>query len=148
MLSSPHLGKITLDEQTGGISLLHVHYAPGVRLAAHAHERACFVWIQSGAYAEAFGSRIFQLRARQVLFRPAGETHTDQFSSNETSCLIVEVSEQWLNLVRDCGRIRSDPFLSTSPQMGRLAADIYFQAQKKDTATPPRDRRLVLRARG
>jgi len=77
--NSPHRGKITLREQTGGISLLHVRYAPSVRLATHAHEKACFVWIQSGAYAENFGARVFQLRARQVLFRPAGEKHGDQF---------------------------------------------------------------------
>ena len=121
--NSPHLGKITLQERAGGISLVHLRYAPGVRLAAHTHEKACFVWIQNGGYAETFGTRVFQLRARQVLFRPAGEKHSDQFSSVETSCVIIEVSETWLDLVRDCGRLRSDPFVSISPQMCRLAAD-------------------------
>ena len=134
--NSPHLGKITLQERAGGISLVHLRYAPGVRLAAHTHEKACFVWIQNGGYAETFGTRVFQLRARQVLFRPAGEKHSDQFSSVETSCVIVEVSETWLDLVRECGRLRSDPFVSISPQMCRLAADLYVQAQQKDTAAP------------
>jgi AraC family transcriptional regulator len=134
--NSPHLGKITLQERAGGISLMHLRYAPGVRLAAHTHEKACFVWIQNGGYAETFGTRAFQLRARQVLFRPAGEKHSDQFSSVETSCVIIEVSEIWLGLVRECGRLRSDPFVSISPQMCRLAADLYVQAQQKDTAAP------------
>ena len=103
--NSPHLGKITLQERAGGISLAHSRYAPGVRLAAHTHEKACFVWIQNGGYAETFDTRVFQLRARQVLFRPAGEKHSDQFSSVETSCVIIEVSETWLDLVRECGRL-------------------------------------------
>ena len=134
--NSPHLGKITLQEHADGISLVHLRYAPGVRLAPHAHEKACFVWVQSGAYAEAFGARVFQLRARQVLFRPAGEKHSDQFSSIETSCVIIEVSETWLNIVRACGRLRTDPFVSVSPQMSRLAADLYVQAQQDDAAAP------------
>jgi AraC family transcriptional regulator len=134
--NSPHLGQITLQEHASGISLVHLRYAPGVRLAAHAHEKACLVWIQSGGYAEAFGPRVFQLRARQVLFRPPGEKHSDQFLSVETSCVIIEMSEPWLNLVRECGRLRSDPFVSINPQMGRLAADLYVQAQQRDTAAP------------
>lgn len=116
--------------------MVHLRYTPGVRLAAHTHEKACFVWIQNGGYAETFGTRVFQLRARQVLFRPAGEKHSDQFSSVETSCVIIEVSERWLGLVRECGRLRSDPFVSISPQICRLAADLYVQAQQKDTAAP------------
>ena len=32
--NSPHLGKITLQERAGGISLVHLRYAPGMRLAA------------------------------------------------------------------------------------------------------------------
>ena len=134
--NSPHLGRITLQEHAGAISLVHLRYAPDVRLATHAHEKACFVWIQTGAYAEAFGTRVFQLGARQVLFRPAGEKHSDRFSSIETSCVIIEVSKTWLNLVHECGQLRTDPFVSISPQMGRLAADLYVQAQQKDTAAP------------
>jgi AraC family transcriptional regulator len=134
--NSPHLGRITLQEHAGAISLVHLRYAPDVRLATHAHEKACFVWIQTGAYAEAFGTRVFQLGARQVLFRPAGEKHSDRFSSIETSCVIIEVSKTWLNLVHECGQLRTDPFVSISPQMGRLAADLYVQAQRKDTAAP------------
>jgi len=134
--NSSHLGKITLQQHVRGISLMHLRYAPGVRLARHAHEKACFVWIQSGAYEEAFGPRVFRLRARQVLFRPAGEEHCDLFFEGETACVIIEVSESWLNLVGDCGRVRSDPFVSTGRQMSRLAADLYVQAQQKDTAAP------------
>jgi AraC family transcriptional regulator len=132
--NSPHLGKITLQERAGEVSLMQVRYAPGVRLAAHSHEKVYFVWIQNGAYAEAFGTQVYQLRARQVLFRPAGEKHSDEFSSVETSCFIIEVSETWLDLVRECGRLRSDPFVSLSPQMCRLASDLYFQAQHADSA--------------
>jgi AraC family transcriptional regulator len=134
--NSPHLGKVTLQERAGGISLVHLRYAPGVTLSAHTHEKACFVWIQNGAYVEGFGTRVFQLTARQVLFRPAGEEHSDRFSSVETSCVIIEVSEKWLDLVRECGRLPSDPFVSINPQMCRLAADLYVQAQQKDTAAP------------
>jgi AraC family transcriptional regulator len=134
--NSPHLGKITLQERAGEISLVHLRYAPGVRLSAHTHEKASFVWIQNGGYAETFGARSFQLRARQVLFRPAGEKHSDQFSSVETSCVIIEVSEPWMDLVRECGRLRSDPFVSIRPQMCRLVADLYVQAQQKDAAAP------------
>src|SRR6266853_4329358 len=86
--------------------------------------------------AEAFGTRVFQLGARQVLFRPAEEKHSDRFSSIETSCVIIEVSETWLNLVRECGQLRTDPFVSINPQMSRLAADLYVQAQQKDAAAP------------
>ena len=46
------------------------------------------------------------------------------------------MSETWLNLVRQCGRLRGDPFVSISPQMGRIAAALYVQAQQKDTAAP------------
>lgn len=123
-----------MQERAGEISLVRLRYAPGVSLPAHAHEKACFVWIQSGGYTETFGPRVFQLRA--VLFRPAGEKHSDQFSLVETACIIIEMSETWLNFVSERGRLRSDPFASISPQMSRLAANLYVQAQQKDTAAP------------
>src|SRR5215510_7718070 len=82
--NSPHLGEITLQQDTGDISVMHLRYAPELRLPTHAHERASFVWIQSGGQAEAFGRRVLQLRQRQVLFRPAGEEHSDHFLPVET----------------------------------------------------------------
>ena len=56
--------------------------------------------------------------------------------ATDASGVIIEVSETWLNLVRECGQLRTDPFVSINPQMGRLAADLYVQAQQKDAAAP------------
>lgn len=134
MLNSPHVGEVTLQQHALGISVVHMRYPPGLRLADHAHDSACFAWVQSGAQVETFGNRPFQLHARQVLFRPAGESHRDHFLSVETSCVIIEVSDNWLKLVDNFGRIPSEPFISTSPQTSRLAADLYVQAQQKDAA--------------
>lgn len=132
MPNSPHLGEIVLQQEAREISVVHMRYAPGLRLANHAHDRTCFAWVQSGGQVESFGLRAFQLGARHVLFRPAGEAHRDRFLSVETSCVIIEVSANWLRLIDGFGRVPSEPLISTSPQTSRLAANLYIQAQQKD----------------
>jgi AraC family transcriptional regulator len=123
-----------LKEQAGAITLTSVRYAANVRLPRHAHEKACFALIQCGGYTETFGSRRFLLQAGKVLFRPAGEEHVDEFAAAETSCLLVEVTNEWLNRIREYGPIEDAPLLSRGPQMAQLAAGLHVQAQQKDTA--------------
>jgi AraC family transcriptional regulator len=69
-----------------------------------------------------------------VLFRPAGEKHSDRFLSVETSCVIIEVSDVWLKRIDSFGRMKTEPCLSSSPQTSRLAADLYIQSLYDDAA--------------
>lgn len=132
--STPHSGEVTSREQSGPITLTRVQYSPGTRLRNHAHDKACFALIQCGGYVEAFGSRRFSLLAGNVLFRPAGEEHVDEFCTAYTRCLLVEVTSEWLDRIREFGPFQNGPALSRGPQMAQIATALHIQAEQKDAA--------------
>lgn len=132
--TTPHSGEVTYREHSGPLTLTRVHYSPGTRLRNHAHEKACFALIQCGGYVEAFGTRRFSLLAGNVLFRPAGEEHMDEFGSASTHCLLVEVTFEWLDRIREFGPLQNEPFLNRGPLMAQLATALHIQGERKDTA--------------
>lgn len=132
--TTTHSGEVTFREQSGFITLTRVHYSPSTRLRNHAHEKACFALIQCGGYVEAFGSRRFSLLAGNVLFRPAGEEHVDEFCTANTRCLLVEVTNEWLDRIREFGPLQNVPALSRGPRMAQLTTALHMQVEQNDAA--------------
>jgi AraC family transcriptional regulator len=91
-----------------GLRLTETTYAPELELPRHAHELACFVVVLDGVFDEAFGRRARDCGPLSLIFRPAGEVHSDRFRRAGARCLNVEVEPAWLERVRRCSAVLDD----------------------------------------
>jgi AraC family transcriptional regulator len=85
-----------------GLRLTETTYAPGLELPRHAHELACFVFVLDGDFDETFGRRSRDCGPLSLIYRPAGEVHSDRFRRSGARCLNVEIEPAWLERVRRC----------------------------------------------
>ena len=85
--------------QVPGFRLIENHYAAGVELPRHFHEKACLSYVLEGSYTESFGAGSSVLRQPGGLhFLPPGQKHANVFKEN-TRCLIVEIEHDALQRV-------------------------------------------------
>jgi AraC family transcriptional regulator len=75
----------------GPFRVSRVVFAPG-RLSRHYHERACLTAVLRGSFAEKFAARTIECRAGEMLFKPAGEAHSDEFAGSAQ--IIIEPDER------------------------------------------------------
>src|SRR5262245_38236401 len=76
--------------------LTEVAHPPGHRLPKHSHERAHFLTILDGSYAEDFGAETLEYEPLSTVFLPADETHSDQVHGGGARSFVIEFEPQWL----------------------------------------------------
>src|SRR5436189_6402678 len=74
----------------GELRLVETAFGPGATIARHRHERAYFCLITHGAFRESRGREVSDYRAGTLVFRPAGEEHSERFGARGGRCLNVE----------------------------------------------------------
>jgi AraC family transcriptional regulator len=84
----------------GGMVFTESVYEPGLKLARHSHERACFVLVLQGSFSESYEQRARTGKPSMLIFRPQGERHADSFDRGAARCLNVELPEEWLERAR------------------------------------------------
>ena len=84
----------------GGMVFTESSYEPGLKLARHSHERACFVLVLQGCFSESYEQRTRKGEPSMLIFRPQGERHADSFDRGGARCLNVEITEEWLERAR------------------------------------------------
>src|SRR6185295_4325147 len=89
-------GAITNRCQINSFVFTETVYAPGYKIANHFHTDACFYIVLEGMCTEAFGTTSIESQPHSLLFRPAGETHSNQIGHTTTRCFLIEVDNSWL----------------------------------------------------
>src|SRR2546425_347308 len=102
-LPSNHYGKIIASREVGGLTVTENTYVPRLRLPKHTHEQACFCLVLQGRYTETYQQTTLTCEPRSLIFRPAGEAHSDRFSDEAVRCFIIEFETGWLDRVRKHG---------------------------------------------
>jgi AraC family transcriptional regulator len=70
------------------------HYDPLVRIQRHYHENAYLSLLISGKYSEKNSAQQMQLQAGEVIFRPAGYEHANDFPVEGGNCLNIEIKKE------------------------------------------------------
>jgi hypothetical protein len=78
-----------------GLTFTESSYAPGLKLAAHAHEHAYFCLILDGSYTEMVNGRARTCAPCSLLYHPPHEMHSDTFHGKGGRCLSVELDQHW-----------------------------------------------------
>jgi AraC family transcriptional regulator len=74
--------RLTTNRQFPQLALGDVCYAPGLRLANHAHERGKICLVVEGKYHERIGSQTIHYRPFHCVYHPPGFDHTDGVGDN------------------------------------------------------------------
>jgi AraC family transcriptional regulator len=69
--------RLASDLQLGRLSLSDVHYAPGLNLASHAHERGKICLVIRGDYRERIGRQTIHYRPFHCVYHPPRFDHSD-----------------------------------------------------------------------
>ena len=96
---SRHSGAILNTQKVAELIVTENAYAPQARLPKHSHQQACFCLVLQGAYTEVYSRKTLNCEPFSLVFRPAGEMHSDHFSSVRVRCFIIEFDNSWLERV-------------------------------------------------
>jgi AraC family transcriptional regulator len=130
--TNPRPGLPTKTRRMGDLTVAEFSYPKDAFLANHAHDRGAFCCALAGAYEERYGGRAFLCAAEGVVFRPAGEVHSDHFGGVPTHCFVVELPVEWLRRSRLFAGGISEPKSWKSPRFRSLLKQVYREYCDED----------------
>ena len=83
-----------------GFALTETYRPPGLILPPHCHEHANIALAVDGSFIETVGPKPYEVYPYSVIFRPAGEKHSNRYGKTAAHCLIIEVRPQRLAELR------------------------------------------------
>jgi AraC family transcriptional regulator len=132
----PYYGKITSGRSYSGLNLMEATYAPNVKLPAHSHARASFCLILKGGYTETYGNLRLECGPYQLKFQPAGESHTDNYGTEEGRSFIIEIDTGWLERMKGCSIPINFPALHPELSSVSLVTKMRRELHLADDITP------------
>jgi hypothetical protein len=91
--------------EVSGLVLTETFRPPGLVLPAHSHEHANIALTLEGSFVETVATHPYEVNPSSVIFRPAGEKHSNRYGKTAARCLIIEVQPERLAAIRDFTRI-------------------------------------------
>ena len=88
-----------------GFVLTQTYRPAGLVLPPHFHEYANIAFALKGSFVETVGSKPYEVNPYSVIFRPAGEKHSNQYGKTAAHNLIIEVRPQRLAEIRQVSAI-------------------------------------------
>ena len=131
-----HYGAILNTQTVAELTFTETTYAPNVRLPKHAHQQACFCLILQGVYTETYWRNTIACEPFSLVFRPAGEVHSDHFSDVRVRCFIVEFGNGWLNRVQKYAAGLDGPNTFRQTSLVWLALKLRKEIKRADVVTP------------
>jgi AraC family transcriptional regulator len=116
--------------------LTETYRPPGLVLAPHFHEHANIALTVEGAFIETVGTKPYDVNPGSVIFRPAGEKHSNRYGKTAARCLIVEVRPHLLESIRQAtGILDHASYVDTGP-IPHIALRIFGEFRMLDAVTP------------
>lgn len=120
-------GDVQRKAEAADVVMTETRYRPNTRLSPHTHEQGCFGFILQGEYSEAFRPLEFVCGPRMIVFRPPLIEHQNSIGEHGARALFLEVSNRWLNHVREYSPILVQPTLLQSSRISGLAKALCRQ---------------------
>lgn len=133
---SRHYGAILNTQKVADLTVTENAYAPQVRLPKHSHSQACFCLVLQGAYSEIYQQKTLSCEPFSLVFRPAGEVHSDCFSKVRVRCFIIEFENTWLDRVHTYASGLDSPKTFQENSVVWLALKLRKEIKRMDAVTP------------
>ncbi len=132
-LSPGHFYGRVLHKHVGdGIILSELKLDRGRKLPLHSHELAFFHLLLDGRYSETFGRRTASLKPLSTIFHPSGITHHDEIGQTGMRIFSVELQDEWLDRLRECGVSPHSSIGLPGSELSRLAVRLYREYLDRD----------------
>lgn len=131
-----HHGEILSIQNVADCRILASRYRPNLVVPSHIHDRACIGFIVDGQCEETFSNHVMDLRQHELFFRPAGEVHVDKSGCAGFRCLIAEVSDGWLQHIRDYTVVPSEPICVKNANLSWLSMRLHTECGLGEYASP------------
>jgi AraC family transcriptional regulator len=131
-----HNGEIINSQLIAGFHLTETAYTPRVKVPKHFHRHACVCLVLRGEYTELYRDEAIECKPSHVIFRPAGEVHSDDFGTANVRCFIIEFETKWLEGFRKPSIKLNAPASFQSHSLVWLAMRLRNESQQIDDFTP------------
>lgn len=88
------LGQVLQTRRMGSFGIMESRYPPGFQQPLHRHERASITLVLKGGVREQGSGLDLVCRPGDVLIKPAGVPHSDQFARTETRTLTIDFNQE------------------------------------------------------
>jgi AraC family transcriptional regulator len=119
-----------------GLVLTETFRPPGLVLPPHFHEHANIALTIEGSFTETVGREPYDVNPSSVIFRPAGEKHSNRYGTTAARCLIIEVGAQRLAEIREATRILDRASYVAGGLISNLALRILREFRTLDAVGP------------
>jgi len=119
-----------------GFVLTETFRPPGLVLPAHFHEHANIALTVEGSFTETVGTEPYEVNPSSVIFRPAGEKHSNRYGETAARCLIIEVRPERLAAIRQVTQILDRASYIEGGLVSSLALRILRECRTLDAVVP------------
>jgi AraC family transcriptional regulator len=122
--------------EASGFVLTQTYRPPGLVLPPHFHEHANIALTIDGFFTETVGRKPYEVNPCSVIFRPAGEKHSNRYGKTAAHCLIIEVRPQRLSELRQVTEILDHASYVEGGMVSSLALRILREFRTLDAVGP------------
>ena len=122
--------------EMSGFVLTQTFRPSGLVLPPHFHEHANIALTVEGSFTETVGTEPYEVNPSSVIFRPAGEKHSNRYGKSAARCLIIEVRPQRLAAIRQITQILDRASCVEAGPVSDLALKIFQEFQLPDAVAP------------
>jgi AraC family transcriptional regulator len=122
--------------EASGFVLTQTYRPPGLVLPPHFHEHANIALTIDGFFTETVGRKPYEVNPCSVIFRPAGEKHSNRYGKTAAHCLIIEVRPQRLSELRQVTEILDRASYVEGGMVSSLALRILREFRTLDAVGP------------
>ena len=145
ILSPAHCyGPVLHQRIRNGITLAEWRYDRAGRLPADAHDLAFIYLVLDGHYSGTFKHRTAALKPFTTIFHLSGATHHDEIGHAGMRIFSVELADEWLDRLRECGVVPQSSIALPGSELSRLAMRLYREYLNPDRCSALAIEGLVL----
>lgn len=129
-------GEISKKSEVAGLILHESLYPHHAKIAAHSHAHSYFSVVLDGTYRETYERKTRHCKPATVVFHPAGETHSDEFSDKGGRLFHLEVNRRWLEKLDEYAVKLNRPAHVQGGPLAWLASRLYKEFHQMDDVSP------------
>ncbi|MBZ5549551.1 MAG: AraC family transcriptional regulator [Acidobacteriia bacterium] len=130
-LANAHIQKLDV----AGYHLSETRHPAGSRIPIHSHQTYSVYFLLEGSLTEHFGRQRVDREAKQLIFTPADEPHSNEFRRHGGRCFFFELNPSVVSWAKDHGSLPTGPTLLQGP-LPRLARRLYAEFRRADVLFP------------
>jgi AraC family transcriptional regulator len=135
MKLSGHKGQTINSQPLAGFLLTEIAYASRIDISQHSHQQACFCFVLEGSYTELYQHKVIECQPSHLIYRPAGEVHSDHIGEANVRCFCIEFETKWLEGFRRKSIKLNEPAIYQSNSLFWLAMKLRKESQEVDDFT-------------